>query len=241
MNSLFSANFMELVSAASLLALTLCAYFAGLWAFQKARHFSLLHPLMSSCLLIAALLYSVDIDYTHYQQANSAFYWLLGPATVALAIPLNREFERIRALAQPLLFTLLFGAIAAPLCAVTLAYLFGAEPLTLLSLTPKSVTTPIALGIAQEIGALGELSAGVVIFTGVVGAIAGPKLLSLLGVKDERLQGFTLGINAHGVGTARAFDISPLCGAFSSLALGLTGVLTALTLPTLLLWLVKIF
>jgi len=241
MNSLFNINLMELLFAASLLVLTLCAYFAGLWAFQKARHFSLLHPLMSSCLLIAALLYSFDIDYTRYQQANSAFYWLLGPATVALAIPLNREFERIRALAQPLLLTLLFGAIAAPLCAVTLAYLFGAEPLTLLSLTPKSVTTPIALGIAQEIGALGELSAGVVIFTGVVGAIAGPKLLSLLGVNDERLQGFTLGINAHGVGTARAFDISPLCGAFSSLALGLTGVLTALTLPTLLLWLAKAF
>jgi len=241
MNSLFNISFMELFFATSLLALTLCAYFAGLWAFQKARHFSLLHPLMSSCLLIAALLYSFDIDYSRYQQANSAFYWLLGPATVALAIPLNREFERIRALVQPLLITLFFGAIAAPLCAVTLAYLFGAEPLTLLSLTPKSVTTPIALGIAKEIGALGELSAGVVIFTGVVGAIAGPKLLSLLGVNDERLQGFTLGINAHGVGTARAFDISPLCGAFSSLALGLTGVLTALTLPTLLLWLAKAF
>ncbi len=221
--------------------LTLCAYFAGLWAFQKARHFSLLHPLVSSCLLIAALLYSLDIDYTRYQRANNVFYWLLGPATVALAIPLNREFERIRALTQPLLLTLLFGAIAAPLCAVTLAYLFGAEPLTLLSLTPKSVTTPIALGIAKEIGGLEELTAGVVIFTGVVGAIAGPRLLSLLGVKDERLQGFTLGINAHGVGTARAFDISPLCGAFSSLALGLTGVLTALTLPTLLIWLSKIF
>jgi len=241
MNSLFNISFMELFIAASLLALTLCAYFAGLWAFQKARHFSLLHPLMSSCLLIAALLYSFDIDYTHYQQANSVFYWLLGPATVALAIPLDREFARIRALAQPLLLTLLFGAIAAPLCAVTLAFLFGADPLTLLSLTPKSVTTPIALGIATEIGALGELTAGVVIFTGVVGAIAGPKLLTLLGVKDERLQGFTLGINAHGVGTARAFDISPLCGAFSSLALGLTGVLTALILPTLLLWLAKIF
>ncbi|OUS15531.1 hypothetical protein A9Q88_10775 [Gammaproteobacteria bacterium 50_400_T64] len=239
--NLFNADLMELFIAASLLVLTLCAYFTGLWAFQKAQHFSLLHPLMSSCLLIAALLYSFDIDYTRYQQANSAFYWLLGPATIALAIPLNREFERIRALAQPLLMTLLFGAIAAPLCAVTLAYLFGAEPLTLLSLTPKSVTTPIALGIAKEIGALGELSAGVVIFTGVVGAIAGPKLLSLIGVKDERLQGFTLGINAHGVGTARAFDISPLCGAFSSLALGLTGVLTALTLPTLLLWLEKAF
>ena len=241
MNSLFNISFMELFIAASLLALTLCAYFAGLWAFQKARHFSLLHPLMSSCLLIAALLYSFDIDYTHYQQANSVFYWLLGPATVALAIPLDREFARIRALAQPLLLTLLFGAIAAPLYAVTLAFLFGADPLTLLSLTPKSVTTPIALGIATEIGALGELTAGVVIFTGVVGAIAGPKLLTLLGVKDERLQGFTLGINAHGVGTARAFDISPLCGAFSSLALGLTGVLTALTLPTLLLWLAKAF
>ena len=231
---------MDLLFSASLLALTLIAYFAGLWAFQKARHFSLLHPLASSCLLIAALLYSVDIDYARYQRANNVFYWLLGPATVALAIPLNREFNRIRALAQPLLLTLLFGSIVAPLCALTLASIFGADPLTLLSLTPKSVTTPIALSIANEIGALGELTAGVVIFTGVIGAIAGPRLLSLLGVNDERLQGFTLGINAHGVGTARAFDISPLCGAFSSLALGLTGVLTALTLPTLLLWLSKI-
>ena len=114
MNSLLSINFMELFFAASLLALTLCAYFAGLWAFQKARHFSLLHPLMSSCLLIATLLYSFDIDYTRYQQANSAFYWLLGPATVALAIPLNREFERIRALAQPLLITLFSAPLPHP-------------------------------------------------------------------------------------------------------------------------------
>ena len=241
MSEMFISEPMALLFSASLLGLTFLAYFAGLWTFRKAQHFSLLHPLVSSCLLIAALLYSLDIDYARYQRANNVFYWLLGPATVALAIPLNREFDRIRALALPLLLTLLLGTIAAPLCALTLASLFSADPLTLLSLTPKSVTTPIALSIAKEIGALGELTAGVVIFTGVVGAIAGPSLLRLLGVSDERLQGFTLGINAHGVGTARAFDISPVCGAFSSLALGLTGVLTALTLPTLLLWLPKIF
>lgn len=231
---------LEILFAVSMLALTLGAYALGLWIFQKTRHFSLLHPLVSSCALIAILLYSLDIEYSRYQRANALFYWLLGPATVALAIPLDREFARIRTLAQPLLLTLLFGAITAPLCAVTLAYLFGAEPLTLLSLTPKSVTTPIALGLAKEIGALPELTAGVVIFTGVVGAIAGPWLLNTIGVKDERLQGFTIGINAHGVGTARAFDISLLCGAFSSLALGLTGIFTALTLPTLLLWLAKL-
>ncbi len=227
----------DLLQHALFMVLTVGIYLPCLWLFRHCHQRVLLHPLSSACVLLALVLWALNIDYANYQEGNRLFYWLLGPSTVALAVPLHQQFDRIRLLAQPLLLTLLVGLLAAPLCALSVAWLLGAEPATLLAMAPKSVTTPIALGIATEIGAIGELTAGVVIFTGVVGALAGPGLLARLGLRDPRLVGFTLGINAHGVGTARAFEIDPLCGAFASLALGLTGALTALTLPTVVLWL----
>lgn len=139
-------------------------------------------------------------------------------------------------MARPLLTTLLFGASFAVISALGIAWLLGGNSETLVSLAPKSVTTPIALGIAEKVGGLQGLTAGVVVFTGVIGAILGPLLFSKLGIRDDRIIGFVTGICAHGVGTTRAFEISSRCGAFSSLGLGMTGALTALILPWLILW-----
>ena len=155
----------------------------------------------------------------------------MGTATVALAIPLHQQFHHIRNLGKPLIITLLFGGSFAIISAVTVAWFFGANENTLISILPKSVTTPIALGITEKIGGQPGLTAGVVVFTGVIGAIFGPIIFRWLGITDDRIKGFVLGICAHGVGTARAFEISRKCGAFSSLGLGLTGAVTALILP----------
>ena len=198
---------------------------------------ALLHPLVIGSLLVAGVLWLTGVDYPQYRRANSPFFYLLGTATVALAIPLHQQFHHIRQLARPLLAALLFGAVFAVTSALGVAWLLGANGDTLVSLAPKSVTTPIALGIAEKIGALPGLTAGVVVFTGVIGAILGPLLFRRLGITDERVIGFVTGICAHGVGTSRAFEIGPRCGAFSSLGLGLTGALTALLLPWLILWL----
>ncbi|TNE75822.1 MAG: LrgB family protein [Gammaproteobacteria bacterium] len=225
---------------AALLSLTGIAFALALRLYRACRSRpaiqALLHPLVVGPLLVTSVLLLSGLDYSQYRQANTPFFYLLGTATVALAIPLHQQFHHIRQLARPLLTTLLFGASFAVISALGIAWLLGANTETLISLAPKSVTTPIALGIAEKVGGLSGLTAGVVVFTGVIGAILGPLLFHKLGIRDDRVIGFITGICAHGVGTTRAFEISPRCGAFSSLGLGLTGALTALILPWLLLW-----
>jgi predicted murein hydrolase (TIGR00659 family) len=200
---------------------------------------SLLHPLVTAPLMVSAVLLLTNIDYQQYRQANQPLFFLLGTATVALAIPLHQQFHNIRSFSKPLLLTLIFGSSFAIISALITAWLLGATVETLVSMTPKSVTTPIALGISEKIGGDPSLTAGVVVFTGVVGAVFGPVFFRWLAITDDRIKGFVLGICAHGVGTARAFEISGKCGAFSSLGLGLTGALTAIVLPWLVILVLK--
>lgn len=215
------------------LLLSLTAYQLGLWAYRRSNQWILLHPVVTGALAITAVLLALDLSYRDYLSANQLLYFLLGPATVALAVPLHQEFHHLRGLVLPLLVTIALGAAIAAGSAVGIAWYLGASKLTLLSLAPKSVTTPIALGIAQRIDALPGLTTGVVVFTGVISALLGPLVFKLTGLKDHRLQGVILGLNGHGVGTARAFELNATSGAFAGLAMGLTGALTAFTLPFL--------
>jgi putative effector of murein hydrolase len=205
-------------------------YSGCLWLFRRCRYFPLAHPLAIGSLVLAGLVLLLFDGYREFQRHCGLFYWLLGPTTVALALPLYNERHRIREMASPLLISVLAGAVLSPAIAMLIAWGFGGEAI-LSSVATKSVTTPIALGIADKIGGLPELVAGMVIFTGVVGALSGPAVLKLAGIEDNRILGVVLGINAHGVGTASAFQISARCGAFASLAMALTGALTALILP----------
>jgi putative effector of murein hydrolase len=213
------------------LLLTLCMYQLALMLYEYCNRRVILHPVATGSIAIALLLNTLGISYRDYLSGNQLLYFLLGPATVALAIPLHQQFHHIRKLLLPVLVTVVVGGIFAPAIAVGVAYLLGGSDAILLALTPKSVTTPIALGVAEVIGALPGLTTGVVVFTGVVGALLSPLAFYLLKLHDPRLQGVVLGLNAHGVGTARGFEINPTVGAFASLTMGLTGAFTALTLP----------
>ncbi len=215
------------------LLLTLLVYQASLWFYDFCGRRAFVHPVAVSSVVIAAILKFSGVSYATYVEANELIYFLLGPTTVALAVPLYREFHHIRKLALPVIVTVLVGAIFAAASAVGIAWLMGANEQTLLSLAPKSVTTPIAIGIANNIGALPTLTTGVVVFTGVIGVLLSPIVFYLLQLRDPRLQGIVLGLNAHGVGTARSFEVNPTTGAFATLAMGLTGTFTALTLPYL--------
>ncbi len=219
------------------LLLTLVVYQLSLWFYDFCGRRAFVHPVAVSSVAIAALLKASGISYADYVSANQLIYFLLGPTTVALAVPLYREFHHIRKLALPVVVTVVIGGIFAGASAVFIAWLMGANEQTLLSLAPKSVTTPIAIGIANNIGALPTLTTGVVVFTGVIGVLLSPIVFYLLQLRDPRLQGIVLGLNAHGVGTARSFEINPTTGAFATLAMGLTGTFTALTLP----YLVRLF
>ncbi len=143
----------------------------------------------------------------------------------------------LRELALPILVALPVGVATAALSAIALAALLGAEPTVLRSLAPKSVTAPVAMGISEKIGGIPTLTAVLVISTGIVGAIFGTAVLRLLRCRDEAVQGFALGLCAHGLGTARAFQVSATMGAFAGLAMALSAFATALLLPPLLLWL----
>jgi putative effector of murein hydrolase len=136
-----------------------------------------------------------------------------------------------------MLSAILVGSLTASASAVLIARLAGGSNQTLLALAPKSVTTPVAMGITERLGGLPSLTAVLVILTGIVGAVLGPMLLSLLRVKDKRACGVALGTAAHGIATARAVQVSEVAGAFAGLAMGLNALATALLLPLLWRWL----
>ncbi len=156
---------------------------------------------------------------------------MLGPATVALAVPLFLNLKRIRQLFWPTLITLSIGGLVATVMGVGLAWAFGAEHMMLMTMAPKSVTSPIAMLVAEQIGGVAALAAVFVLITGVIGATLGPELLRRVGVRHPAAQGMALGITAHAVGTARALQEGEECGAFAALAMSLMGVATAVLLP----------
>jgi putative effector of murein hydrolase len=156
---------------------------------------------------------------------------LLGPATVALAVPLVENLAKVRRALLPMAAALIAGSLTAIVSAVGVAALMGAPPEILASLAPKSVTTPIAMGVAERLGGIPTLTAVLVISTGIIGAMIVTPLMNLLRVRDYAARGFAVGIAAHGIGTARAFQVDPVAGTFAGLAMGLNGVVTAVLAP----------
>ena len=215
------------------LTLTLAAYQVGMWVFERFGRRPALNPVMIAVLLIAATLMVAGIDYRTYFDGAQFVHFLLGPATVALAVPLYRQFQQVRRSAVALLVALLTGSAASALSAVGIAWALGASERTMLSLAPKSVTSPIAMGVSEQIGGLPSLTAVFVILTGIIAASFGTWVLNLVRVKDWRARGFGMGVAAHGIGTARALQVNEVAGAFAGLGMGLNGLVTAILLPVL--------
>ena len=215
------------------LTVTLAAYLAGDWLYRRAKLNPLANPVLIAVLLLVGLLLLTGTDYPTYFEGAQFVHFLLGPATVALAVPLYRQFRQVRRHALPLLVALVVGSLTAAGSAVGIAWALGASLETLLSLAPKSVTTPVAMGIAEQIGGLPSLTAVLVILTGIAGAVLAPHTLNLLRIRDWKTRGFAIGVTAHGIGTARALQIDEVAGAFSGLAMGLNALATAALLPLL--------
>ena len=214
--------------------ITLLAYVCALWLFRRSGQQAWANPVLIAIFVIILFLWASDIPYARYFEGAHFIHFLLGPATVALAVPLFAHWKRLKRMAFPLIVALIAGSATAAFSAMAIAKALGATPETIYSLAPKSVTTPIAMGVAEQIGGVASLTAVLVILTGILGAITFPSLFRVLGVRDPAAQGFAVGVAAHGLGTARAFLISEEMGAFSALAMGLNGLLTAVALPLLL-------
>ncbi|MCA1242553.1 LrgB family protein [Stappia stellulata] len=213
------------------LTLTLVAYQAGFWLYRKAGFHPLVNPVLIAVALIAGLLLVSGTSYRTYFDGAQFVHFLLGPATVALALPLYRQLEKVRRSALAILASLLAGSLTAAVSAVGVAMALDASRETLASLAPKSVTAPVAMGISEALGGLPSLTAVLVILTGILGAAFGPLVLDLMRIRDWRARGFAIGVASHGIGTSRALQVNETAGAFSGLAMGLNAVATAVLLP----------
>lgn len=211
-------------------SLTLLAYQIALTLYEKTK-WIIFQPVLVSCVIIISILVTFNIDYAAYKEGTFLLSVLLGPATVALAIPLYLNLKRIRQVFWPTIFTLLVGGSLATVLGVGLAWLFGAEPFILSTMAPKSVTSPIAMLVADEIGGSASLAAVFVMITGIVGAMVGVELLRLFNVTHPAAVGLTMGITAHAVGTARSLQEGEEQGAFAALAMSIMGLLTAVLMP----------
>jgi len=213
------------------LTLTLVAYLAGDALYRRAGRHPLANPVLVGVLLLGGLLLATGTDYADYFEGAQFVHFLLGPATVALAVPLYRNVAAVRRSAPAIVSAVTIGSLAAAASAVGLAWAFGGSDGTLLALAPKSVTAPVAMGIAEKIGGAPSLTAVLVILTGITGAVLGTWTLDLMRIRDRRARGLAMGVAAHGIGTARAFTLDETTGAFSSLGMGLNALATAVLLP----------
>lgn len=219
------------------LTLTLIAYLGGSKLYRMSGMNPLLNPVLIAVIAVVAILSLTGTNYEQYFEGAQFVHFLLGPATVALAIPLYNQIDRVRRSLPALLASIIMGSLSASLSAIGIAWALGAGPVLLATVAPKSVTTPIAMGISDALGGLPSLTAVMVILTGVIGAMLGPPLLNLLRIRDWRARGLAIGVAAHGIGTARAMQVNEVAGAFSGLAMGLNALATAILLPILWSWL----
>ena len=226
------------LSGSPLLALTvtLAAYLGASALFERSGRRPWLNPVMVSVLGLVALITLADIPYPDYFEGAQFVHFLLGPATVALAVPLYRELPALRRHALPVAAALLAGIVVTVGTTLGVAHLTGLDEVMRLSIAPKSVTAPVAMGISERIGGIPSLTAVFAILTGVFGAVVAVPVLARLGVRDDAAKGLAIGLVAHGIGTARAFGIGERAGAYAGLAMALTATLTALGLPAVMGW-----
>ncbi|QRZ13147.1 LrgB family protein [Paracoccus methylovorus] len=213
------------------LTATLIAYWLGDTFFRAMGRQSWANPVLCAVILLAGVLWVTETSYQTYFEGAQFVHFMLGPATVALGMPLYDNLRRVRRAVVPLAAALLAGSFTAVVTALAIGKAFGLSNVMLASLAPKSTTAPVAIGIAEGLGGEPTITAVLVLLTGVFGAIIATPLLNLLKIRDWRARGFSLGVAAHGIGTARAFQVNETAGAFAGIGMGLNAVLTAIIAP----------
>lgn len=212
------------------LTLTIGTYTAALALYKKTR-IKLLNPLLTSIPFIIAVLEIFDIPYDTFRQGTHSIHFMLGPSVVALGYVLYEQLQSIRGNLVSILAALFVGAVVGILSVVAIGKLMGADTSLIATLQPKSVTTPIAMGIAEKAGGNPSLTAVIVVAVGIFGSLVGPAVMKVMGIESRIAKGLALGASSHGVGTAAALQLGAVEGALSGLAIGLMGVITAVLVP----------
>lgn len=213
-----------------ILTLVIGVYLAALWLYRKTK-FALLHPVLVSIPVIALILHFLSIPYESFREGSRIINFLLGPSVVALGYLLYEQRIYLKANAISILISVFVGSFIGIVSVVFIARWLGGDQILIDSIKPKSVTTPIAMSIAERSGGIPSISAVVVILVGIFGGIVGPFILNKLGIRSRIARGLALGSAAHGLGTARAMELGAIEGAISGLAIGLMGLMTALLVP----------
>jgi predicted murein hydrolase (TIGR00659 family) len=223
----------RLVAAGALLplALTLGVFVLAQWIHRRTGGHPLANPVLVSVGVIVSVLSIVRMPYERYFEGAQFIHFLLGPATVALAVPLFRHLDKVRKAALPVFAGLLAGSATGVVSAIMISRLLGTDAALAASLATKSITAPVAMGIAERIGGVPALAAVLAVLAGMTGAAFGPMVLDRLGVRESLERGLAMGTASHGQGTARILQESEEAGAFSSLAMGLTALLMAAAVP----------
>lgn len=214
------------------LALVVGSYLAAQALYRKTR-ISLLHPLLTSIFVIILVLKALGIEYETFRQGSHLIHFMLGPSVVALGYVLFEQIKYLRGNVVSILMSVFVGAIVGIVSVIAIGKLMGADQTLIATLQPKSVTTPIAMGISEKSGGIPSLTAVVVVVVGIFGGIVGPSVMRVLGIESRIAKGLALGASAHGVGTAAAIQIGAVEGALSGLAIGLMGVITAVLIPVI--------
>jgi len=216
------------------LTVTLLAYVVALRVYRHSGGNPLLLPVLTAVVVVVAALLLTRTPYPVYAGSTQILFFLIGPATVALAVPLYNQLERLKRLWWPVTVALLAGSLTAILSAIGIAWFLGASFETVLSLAPKSATMPIAMEVAGVTGGLPSLTTVAVALTGIAAAMLTGGMSRMMRIDDPAVQGFALGLTGHAIGTAQALKLDETAGAFAALAMGLNGIATALLVPVVL-------
>jgi len=213
------------------LTLTIGCYLFADFLYKSSGLFPLLNPVAISVALVSGCLIIFDVEYERYFNGAKFIHFLLGPATVALAIPIYLNWKVVSTERVAILATVFIGSLVAIAFTFGISYLLNIDLVTIKSLLPRNVTAPIAMGISELIGGIPSLTAIITIVTGVTGAALGTFVLDLVRIRNMSARGFAFGLTSHGIGTARAMSRDKTAGVFAAVAMGLSGVITALLLP----------
>ncbi|MEA2345625.1 MAG: hypothetical protein QOF63_3794 [Thermoanaerobaculia bacterium] len=213
------------------LTVTLLVYAVTDAVSQATQRHPLANPVLHAMWIIAAFLLLTGTSYTTYFSGAQFVHFLLGPATVALAVPLYENRKAVISAILPMLAALVVGCATAIVSVVLLAEAAGLPRAVVLSLAPKSVTAGVAMGISESLGADPALTAVAVVLTGIMGAIIVTPLMNRMGIADFRARGFAVGLASHGIGTARAFQVDAVAGVFAGIAMSLNALVTSLLVP----------
>ncbi|MGN0064865.1 MAG: LrgB family protein [Nocardioides sp.] len=218
------------------LLVTLLTYRLALWVHRRTGGHPLAQPVLTCVLLLGGLLLLTGVPYADYRAGTEVIAFLLGPATVAFAVPLHRSVEALRGLVGPILLALVLGVTTAVATGYGLVVALGGDDELAATMAAKTATTPVAIAVADVVGGIGPLSAVFAVLAGILGAVAAPAVLDLLRITDPRARGVAIGTVSHGVGTSRALREGEVTGAVAGLTTGLAALVVSLVTPLVVAW-----